>query len=565
MPKLAYRLAIPHRALLASTLLLGTALATGCGPEPQVGSNCVGRFLPGDLVITEVMANPEGEDSGAEWFEIYNATSDSVDVSGLILKSAREDGTSEKVHEMDEAIIAPGGYLVVGNVLPEFAPPHVTYGYSNDLGDLRNTAGLLELRCDVVSVDQVIYGEMSSGKSRGLNGSIAPDYSANDDLANWCESTVEFTPGNFGSPGAENERCDVILPNMCDDNGNVRAVVPPEAGDLVITELIPNPEATSDTQGEWFEILATKDVDLNGLFVGRELGTAGAVISAPDCKHVSVGQYVVFAKNLDPATNGMLPKADFTFGFALVNGSTSSPGKLVVAHDGNLIDEITWTSSASGAARSLHPDRLTSTDNDISENWCTAVDPYGLGDKGTPGATNPACDLPVPAGQCMDVSGPRPIVKPTAGQIKITEYMPNPMAVGDTAGEWFEIQTTADIDLNELQLSNSATLSAKINNPNCLRITAGGYALFARSTDMLVNGGLPAVDATFSFGLTNSAGMLNVGIDGVSLDMVNWTTSTDGRATSLDPGGVTWCPAALTDIYGMGDKGTPRAANPACP
>ena len=60
--------------------LLAALLPLGCPnddvtPDDEAGPS----LLPGDLVITEVMANPDGVDDGKEWFEIHNASGAAID------------------------------------------------------------------------------------------------------------------------------------------------------------------------------------------------------------------------------------------------------------------------------------------------------------------------------------------------------------------------------------------------------------------------------------------------------------------------------------------------------
>lgn len=68
-------------------------------------------LVPGDLVISEVMANPSAvSDSAGEWFELFNSTSSSIDLDGLVLS---DDGINS--HTISGTlIIASGGYLVLG-------------------------------------------------------------------------------------------------------------------------------------------------------------------------------------------------------------------------------------------------------------------------------------------------------------------------------------------------------------------------------------------------------------------------------------------------------------------
>ena len=101
----------------------------------------------------------------------------------------------------------------------------------------------------------------------------------------------------------------------------------------------------------------------------------------------------------------------------------------------------------------------------------------------------------------------------------------------------------------------------------CVRVAAGGYALFAKNAVPATNGMLPMVDATFGFSLTNANGALKIGVDNMILSMVTWTASTSGKSNMIDSDG-TQCtgPAAVTAYNGT-DHGTPRAINtpPECP
>src|SRR5262249_49151082 len=160
-------------------------------------------------------------------------------------------------------------------------------------------------------------------------------------------------------------------------------------------------------------------------------------------------------------------------------------------------------------------------------SWCDGGDAYGDGtNRGTPGAPNATC--PPPNG-CRDGDTVRDIVHPGAGDVVITELMPDPSQVGDEEGEGFELLLEKDVDLNGLQFGTRAgTPALTIANGTCLRRAAGSRLVFAHSSDPTVNGGLPAVDQTFTFGLSNAGGMLFVAVGGTDLDQVTWTGSTSG-------------------------------------
>ncbi len=554
----------------AVTLLAG--LLAGCGSSDDDGSDsagqCASNFVAGDLVITEIMGNPSGADESNEWWEVFNNRSDAVSLRGVELVSSREDSSSPKLHQIEaDLMIEPGQYLVVGGVLDEAKPSHVDYGFGNDLGDLRNTAGRVALVCGERTIDEAIYADAADGASRIFDGGQAPDSVTNDDLGQWCDSTVAFGTGDLGSPGAANESCGVGGgATTCVDGGTSRDIVAPAVGDIVITELMPNPSAVGDEQGEWFEVLVNRDVDLNGLEIGSDPGTVEMTVGAEDCVRATAGSYVLFARNADATTNGGLPAVDFVYDFGLSN----SAGSLFVGRGGAVLDSVSYTSSSDGAATQLDPRRLDPTANDDENNFCAATAAYGDGDLGSPGVANEQCNLPVPAGQCDDNGTLRAIVPATVGDLVVNEIMPNPSGT-ESENEWFEVLVTRDVDLNGLEVTKQASTQLfTVDRSDCVRATAGSIVVFAR--DAATNGGLPSVDVVYgSVTLNNSSGSLILQSGGATLDEVTWAASSDGVSVSLDPSFANpvdndtesnFCDGV--GAYGAGGMGTPGAANAAC-
>ncbi|MFC1654262.1 lamin tail domain-containing protein [Myxococcota bacterium] len=540
----------------------------GCNGGGGGGDKCTSGLMAGDLVITEIMANPAGRDEGGEWFELYNPSASGVDLTGVKIEAARADGTGQSEHIVAGATIRPGEYLVLGGMLDEVKPAWVGYAYGADLGGLRNAGGTLALYCDQALIDSVLYLEMTDGLSHIFDGTKTPDSIANDNTDDWCDSRTEFETDSFGTPGAANDACDSDLPpTSCKENDVVRDVIAPAAGDLVITEFMPNPDAVDDGLGEWFEVYVGRNIDLNGLQLGRVEGDWEEQVSALECLTVTSGSYLLFARSSLPAENGGLPAVDRVFDFTIAN----TAGTLRLGYGGQLLDAITWTGSHTGAATALDPALTDTTQNDNEAHWCEATDVYGSGDMGTPGAVNPSCNI-APEGKCYDNDVLRDLVKPQAGDLVITEFMPNPDAAGDDVGEWFEVYVGADVDLNGLQMGRTpGTVQFELKSRDCLRITAGTHVLLAKSTDSGENGGMANVNFAIDFDLVNSNAGLFVGMDDVSLDAVTWTGSGTGTATSLDPQSrnptanddpQNWCPA--TAPYGAGDLGTPGADNPNC-
>ncbi len=561
---------LPYALLLCAAGTSG-ALAGACGGDGGSRTGDCGALVAGDLVITEIMANPAGMDDGNEWFEIYNNTDQPIGLAGMELVSSQEDGSDEKRHVIADVTIEPGQYLVVGAMLnePDILAPHVDYGYANDLGDLRNSSGRLAVNCGDTIIDEAVYVDTADGSSRIYTGDRGPDAMANDDLGFWCDSTTEFAPESFGTPRAQNDICEGVgSTTECSEEGVVRPVVAPMPGDLVITEIHANPGVTDDANGEWFEVYANATVDLNGLDLATVAGEVRETVLADGCLTLAAGSYAIFARESDPALNGGLPEnitANFDFGL------TNAGGGLVLSRGEQIIDQISYGSAPDGAALQVDKDFIDATQNDDPGVFCAATESYGMGDRGTPGADNGDCAIAPPDGMCFGPDGAlRPVDPPTPGELIITEFMSNPDMVDDTAGEWFEIRANGDFDLSGLELGKEeGVVEGVILSEDCGTMTAGSYAVIARESTG--NGGLPQVDGTFDFALNNSNAMLWVGTGGTVLDQITWSSSTAGAATQLDPAFTdpadnddegNWCDAV--DPYGDGDLGTPGEDNPAC-
>lgn len=570
-------------AVAAAGVAVAALSLAACGPGDGTEGGCKDRLVAGDLVITEIFADYSGPgDDGKEWFEVYNASDRAVELEGLTVTHARPDGESPKSHVMEPVTVAPGQYLTLGNSIDDLLPPYIDYGFSADLGDFFNTnGGKLDLRCGPTVIDSAVYEGVREGRSRQLTSGQPPDYTLNDEQVNWCEANdTEFEPDNFGTPGQEND-CRPVVTGKCDEGGSLRDAVLPGPGELVITEVMPSPDAVGDDFGEWFEARATASFDLNGLALDRAGDSSMPdVIEAPDCLRVNAGDYVLFARSIDPAMNGGLPAGAVraTFGFTLVGGSASSPGDVQILANETLIDAVTWTRSANGRSLQLDPDVVDASANDMPANFCDATTAYGTGspqDRGTPNADNDQCMTMPPAGMCDDGGSVRAVVKPTAGQLVITEFLSDPAGT-DTSKEWFEITNTggASFDLNGLTLGRAAsTSSTTIASATCLEVAPGAFALFARSADPAANSMLPTPDATFGFGLVQTNGDVEVRDGMTVLDAITWPSSTSGTASQLDPDQFTttgndnlanFCPATAT--YGDNtNRGTPKAANAQCP
>ena len=198
------------------------------------------------------------------------------------------------------------------------------------------------------------------------------------------DDDANVNPGQAEILDAEDQDCDGYI-----DEG----VLP--AGAVVVTEIMPNPSAVGDTVGEWFEVVNTTglSVNLHGATVSDAAGDAFTVGSD---LWILAGEVALLARDGDPQVNGgMTP--DYTYGSWIL---ANDDDEIVIDHFGVELDRVEYETGwyfGPATAMSLDPDEEDVSANDDPEAWCEAVDPYGLGDLGTPGDPNPEC--------CPDADG----------------------------------------------------------------------------------------------------------------------------------------------------------------
>jgi cysteine-rich repeat protein len=174
----------------------------------------------------------------------------------------------------------------------------------------------------------------------------------------------------------------------------------PAEGDLVITEVMLNPEfgATSGSTefGEWFELHNTspKPIDLRGLRLAGSIATETHLIDAPTPVVVAPKAYGLMALSGDMAKNGGIKPLYVYASIGFLNSNDDKLRIETAATPPVVIDAMTFKGGSTkfiGASYSLAPAALTSTANDVVTNWCPSKSLYGAGDKGTPGFANDPC------------------------------------------------------------------------------------------------------------------------------------------------------------------------------
>ncbi|SVC12668.1 uncharacterized protein METZ01_LOCUS265522, partial [marine metagenome] len=159
---------------------------------------------------------------------------------------------------------------------------------------------------------------------------------------------------------------------------------------LVINEIMQNPSAVNDSEGEWFEIvnIGNYAADLENWVIkdnGIDTHTiSSSLVIEPD-------DYLVFGNNSSSSTNGGVIVDYQYLDINLANGDDElilvDPNGVVfdsVAYDGGPDAGGTFP-DPTGASMALQSPEL---DNNVSSNWTESTLQFGDGDYGTPGMPN---------------------------------------------------------------------------------------------------------------------------------------------------------------------------------
>lgn len=161
----------------------------------------------------------------------------------------------------------------------------------------------------------------------------------------------------------------------------------PEAPSIVITEIMTNPDAQSDTTGEYFEIENTgrAALDLAGMSF-RDLGSNAFTVG--ESVVVAAGARAVLGRS-ETAADGLV---DYIYGSAMSLGNSTD--QIIAELDGVLLDQVAWDGSfplVAGASMELGAAATDASANDDPAAWCASGTPLADGDFGTPRSEPGAC------------------------------------------------------------------------------------------------------------------------------------------------------------------------------
>lgn len=303
---------------------------------------------PGDLIINEVMANPSGQEPDGEWIEIYNPGLMDIDLQGLTLM----DNNGSHVIASSVVVPAQGYAVLVNNENFEINGGLIgaDYEYGDDL-ILSNGGDLVRLAEGSTMISGMNYGSSINGRSRALRCALLDTVSANYSST---PTDQTFGDGDAGTPGFYNDfgadsdddglgdSCDPCVgdaDNDADLDGLCGGVFP---GDLVITEVQPDPSVVADSQGEWFELHNASNVDLS--LLGLTITDGEGSHQILDDVVIAAGGYALLAVSDPLIVPGGPVAVDYVYPYCTGSGCNG----MALANSRDNIDVLADTIMPSG-------------------------------------------------------------------------------------------------------------------------------------------------------------------------------------------------------------------------
>jgi hypothetical protein len=458
-------------------------------PSPKASNGgsapaCDAAAVADGLVINEFVPDPDGTDTGNEWVELYNGTSRTLDIAGWKVVG----GTSS----FGDLAIVPAGtklsagqYLLLGGTMVAARDLELT----GSLGNASSNADAVRLvDCIGAPVDTVVYGAPNSDMFVDDGGvtatSLAPKPVSGASLA-------RKTNGGDTDRSADDFQ---VQTTLTPKGANPTPLVC-EQGDLVINELLPDPDGT-DTGQEWVEVYnrGGAAVSLAGWSLDATGTSFSGGVTLPDVD-VPAGGYALLGQSGVTAADAVLT-------FTLGNASSNADGVRLVDCKGVVVDTVVYGSPNSdnlpddggGPATSLAPKGAS------AQSLARIEDGYDTNLSADDFAAEPQ---PTPKAQNREKE---PVVCVAAGasSVVVNEILVDPPST-DTGFEWIELYnpTAQEVKLDGWGIAavtdagDVADIDAVL--PGGTSIPAGGF---------LVVGGdrVPEVDVVLAFTLGNGSG-----------------------------------------------------------
>ncbi len=352
-----------------ATSLLGLTWTLCAGTAHAQGSPAL------DVVINEIAWMGTPTSANDEWIELLNNTGVGINLTGWTLRAT--DGTPN--------VTLTGTIPAGGHFLLERTDDSTVPGVTADqiyTGALANTGEVLELRDQLGALHDNVNAWYAGNNTTKETMQRVDPLVAGTVASNWTNGPVGGTPMNSGS---SNPGCS--MPQRTVDCHLGGPFVFRTGGPVIINEVMINPNAVSDSAGEYVELFnsGSTSVDLQGWTL-RDDDFDSFTLAAGAPINLAPGASFVIAANADPNLNG-----GFTTDRVWSNFALSNSGDEVVlldnlgAEQDRLVYAGTPFTDTSGQSLERISPRLPTSD---PLSWARARGSFGSGDRGTPGSVN---------------------------------------------------------------------------------------------------------------------------------------------------------------------------------
>ena len=381
-------------------------------------------------------------------YEVKKGLKAFVPVSDFKVTVYQADGTEAVVFETassmpDSIVLKPGDYYVEAhsnNDLPaEFDNPYY-YGVSDVFTISSNMRETVTVTCGLANtMVSVVWSEALTGTFTDYSATVSSileslEFTKNETRAGYFQplpleilvklwyqnpegsESLKILSGSIPDPQAGRHYKIFINTTISSGSGSflilldeaeiplevVELIYAPEEvqdnsikyGDILISEIMFDPTALSDAEGEWIEIYnnSGRSINLQNLVLERD-GTNRHKISSSI--ELLPGQYHVLARtaNATDAPN------TYVYGTAITLPNTSGVIYIYDETNGTELRELIFSVNygttnfprPAGASISLNPERFNAADAVLGTSWCISTSAYNTGDLGTPGKVNDGC------------------------------------------------------------------------------------------------------------------------------------------------------------------------------
>jgi len=299
----------------------------------------------GKVVISEFTYNSEGSDN--EWFEIYNASAETIDITGWTFRDEPASHAPIIVQSTTDNILAPGDYFTVfayGDGAVNGWPLHFTPDVNGAINyadtshfymwNLNNSDDIIYMwdnmgnLVDSVAYDQSIPNTVPVEAYRGIGHTVEIIDLAlsNDDPMNWQAS---YYYG--GTPGIENVTIAPVYPAV------------------VISEVMYHSSLDDSAQVEWVEIFnaETDSVDISGWYTLDDNPTHER-IPFPAGTKIGPGEYMTTFNYVSSDTFTVPFTPDFDVSTSGIEYSDSQDNPLLFNEAGELVSYMYYDDGEAG-------------------------------------------------------------------------------------------------------------------------------------------------------------------------------------------------------------------------